>query len=166
MSDEKAAQQERFAGLIERYHLLVRKLCWRCSKGDPVRCAELVQECYIALWRRLPDLRADAGERQVRSWVAWRCRSVLQHRLRRRRRTWQPLDTVTDDYPADTENLRAKVEELAVGLTEREERYLQLLLDGYTHKEIAVQLEIALDSVYKMRLRVLEKMKQNAKQTT
>ena len=162
MSEDKAAQQERFSVLIERYHLLVRKLCWQCSRGDAVRCAELVQDCYVALWRRLPDLRADAGERQVRSWVAWRCRSALQHSLGRRRHRWKPLDTVVDDYPDATEDLRDKVEELAVGLTDHEQRYLALLFEGYTHKEIAVMMNREIDSIYKMRLRILEKMRQNA----
>ena len=162
MSDDKAARQEQFAGLIERYHMLVRKLCWRYSNGDPVRCAELVQDCYIALWRRLPDLRPDAGERQRRSWVAWRCRSALQHSLGRRRHRWHPLDTVADNYADDTGEQRDKVEELAVGLTDREQRYLSLLLDGYTHKEIAALMDRELDTIDKMRLRIMEKMRQNA----
>ncbi len=75
-----------------------------------------------------------------------------------------PLDEVEqEDYPWDEEHpLRERLEELSAGLTERELHYLQLYLDGYTHDEIADKLEIKTGSVYKMRLRIIEKMKQNA----
>lgn len=160
--DTLAILEARFDRLVECHHLLIRKLCWARCGGDPTRCAELVQDCYIALWRRLPDLRPDATARQERSWVAWLCRSVLSHRLRRRRHWWLPLNTVSDLPVDDSNTLRRQVEELATGLAPREQLYLRLYLDGYSNDEIARELDIAVDSVYKMRHRVIERMKHNA----
>ena len=77
-----------------------------------------------------------------------------------------PLDDVPDDsFVIDPDNtLREHLEALAENLTDRERLYLQLYLDGYSHHEIAQHLDIKTDSVYKMRQRIIEKMKRNAKE--
>ena len=162
-NEELEALEGRYVVLIERHRSLIRGLCWRRSRGDINRCTELVQGCYLALWRAMPKLHEGIPLRQERSWVAWQCRNALSHLLGRKRHWWLPLDTVADTLEADTGLAdRERLEELAEGLSPREWRYLQLLLDGYNTDEIADMLQIKPDSVYKMRRRVIDKMKQNA----
>jgi RNA polymerase sigma factor (sigma-70 family) len=163
MTEEIAILEERFVELIARHRTLVRTLCWRKSKHSVDRCAELVQVCYLAIWRNLPKLEAGSSKGEEFFWVVWRCRSAISHHLRRQR-LWQSLDELPENRTvADEGNaLREQVEELAVGLSPREQRCLQLYLDGYHYDEIAVELGIEINSVYKMRRRIIEKMKQNA----
>ena len=163
MNDDYAVLEERFVGLIQRHRTLIRSLCWHRTNGDVERCAELVQECYIALWRALPALRADLASWQERGWVYWRCRSVFSRRYRRRQRWWLPLDAVPDALLAEKAAAdRERLEELAENLSPREQRYLQLLLEGYDTAEIAEQLHVGTDAVYKIRQSIIKKMKQNA----
>lgn len=165
MNDGNPVREKQFSDLIERHHMHIRMRCWFRSDGDPALCAELVQDCYLDLWHHLSDLRPDASPRQERSWVAWRCRNVFSHRLRRRRRWWLPLDKVPDDkvpVADDSGALRRQVEEYASDLGPRELHYLRLYLDGYSNTEIAEKLNISVDSVYKMRRRVIDKMRQKA----
>lgn len=166
MNDRNAILEERFVGLIERQRMLVRTICWKYSDGDAGKCAVLVQECYLALWRRLPSLEGDdtLSPRRERSWVAWICRSALSHHFKRRRHWWQPFDRVPDGSVAvdDDNSQREQVEDLAATLPPREQRFIQLYLDGYHYDEIAVELGIEINSVYKMRRRIIEKMKKNA----
>lgn len=164
MNEEIAILEERFVGLIARHRTLVRTLCWRKSQNSVDRCAELVQACYLAIWRNLPKLNAGSSKREELFWVFWRCRSAISHHLGRQR-LWQSLDELPENKTvADEGNaLREQVEELAVGLPPREQRCLQLYLDGYSYEEIAQDLGIKVDSVFKMRRRIIEKMKQNAR---
>lgn len=161
MADEEE-KYKRFEDLVQRHRHLVYQLCWLRSSGDEALCGELVQDCYIALWRRLDSLRPGAHVLQQRTWVLWQCRSAFSHR-RHRRHTWRPLDedlaailAAPDDSPQ-----RELIEELAAPLDDRERRLLDLLLAGYSQREIALLLGVQTDSVKKMRRRIIDKMRQN-----
>lgn len=163
MNDDYTILERRFARLVECHQGLIRRLCWRYSQGDTVRCTELMQDCYIAIWRRLPDLSDDVPPWREYYWVASRCRSRLSRHFRRLRHQWVPLDEVTDDLRDDGgHDARDRVEELTDGLSHRERHYLKLLFAGYDTSEIAESLKIKPDSVYKMRRRIIEKMRNNA----
>jgi RNA polymerase sigma factor (sigma-70 family) len=164
MEEGIAILKKRFDELIGCHRLLIRKICWKYSDNDAAKCGELVQECYLHLWHCIADMPPDIGGKQGRTWVAWRCRRALSHHFRRRKRWWLPLDKVPEDKEAidDGNALREQVDELTDGLTLRERHYLQLYLDGYSHEEISEKLSIEIDSVYKMRHRIIEKMNRNA----
>ena len=166
MNDRNAILEERFVGLIERQRMLVRTICWKYSDGDAGKCAVLVQECYVALWRRLPSLKAGGAlsRRRERSWVVWVCRSALSHHFKRRKHWWQPFGKVPDNSMVvdDSNSMREHIEDLVATLPPREQRFIQLYLDGYHYDEIAEELGIQINSVYKMRRRIIEQMKRNA----
>lgn len=155
--------ERRFDSIIDRHQKMIRNLCWfRSFMRDEYYLADLIQRCYLALWRHLPELPADIDRNRETAWVAWRCRSVISQRAHHRPPDWLPLDpgmadTLVDDSHDD--DVRETLEQLAVGLNERERRYLQLNNEGYTAEEIARQLQTSTPAVYMLRQRVIQKMR-------
>ena len=76
---------ERFDALADRHIGTVRLMCWRRSYGNEATCDDLMQECLVSIWRRLPTLRADCTAREEKAWVRWCCRSVFSHLHRQHR---------------------------------------------------------------------------------
>lgn len=155
--------ERRFNSLIDRHQRMIRNLCWfRSFLRDDYYCADLIQRCYLALWRHLSELPADIDRQRESSWVAWRCRSVISQRAHHRPPDWLPLDPSVDASLAvdsHDDDVRETLEQLAVGLNERERRYLQLNNEGYSADEIARQLQTSTPAVYMLRQRVVRKMR-------
>lgn len=165
MSDIAHTEYALFDNLIEQNRRMIRILCWRHSSGDEELCAELVQECYLAIWFRLGTLRRGSIALQQRAWVAWQCRSVFSHRKRKDRPIWLPVDALAESIPSpDNDNsLREQIEELAVDLNAKERQLLDLLLEGYQLTEIAHMWGITYSAVKKKKQRMIEKMKARTK---
>ena len=155
---------ERFDALADRHISTVRLMCWRRSYGNEATCDDLMQECLVSIWRRLPTLRADCTAREEKAWVRWCCRSVFSHLHRQHRLSVTGLTpdmTDTLASPADKGGeAREIVETLAVGLTHRERNALALMIEGYSQKEIAAILGIRVDSMAKLKRRIVQKMQQ------
>lgn len=155
--------ERRFNSLVDRHQKLIRNLCWfRSFMHDEYYCADLVQRCYLAIWRHLHELPSDIDRKREAAWVAWRCRSEISHRTRHRPPDWVALDpsmaaSLADDRRDD--DIRETLEQLAVGLNERERRYLQLNNEGYSAEEIARLMQTTTPAVYMMRRRVIQKMR-------
>lgn len=155
-------EQRRFDQLIKRHKTLIRFICMVRSKNNLTRFAELVEECYVDLWRVMPALRPDATPQQERSWVAWRCRSVVSHHYMLQRPSWVTLDDARLDALASDDSIdsiRETLDDLSVGLNERERLYLRLNSEGYSAGEIAQRMQLPTDRVYKMRQRIIAKMR-------
>ena len=63
--------------LMERHGKFVEFLCRWESYGRGQWCADLMQECFLELMRRLPERDARWGEAHEKAWVYWRCRAVF-----------------------------------------------------------------------------------------
>lgn len=154
-------QGQRFDRLLTRYERYIRKICWSHSAANATRCGELVEECYVDIVKALPTLDAAEGSRRERAWVRWRCRHVLS-RHRRHRFLWlsYAADIAVDNSDAERREL---IEELAADLSGREREYLDLYIEGYTPSEIAQLMHIKDESVYRLRQRVITRMKETLK---
>lgn len=162
MGDARTYEYSRLDELVARYHRLIRRLCWRNASDDEAVCDDLMQECYLAIWQHLSTIRPDANRLEETAWVVWQCRGVFSHYHRRGRLETVPLDECMADTIADggSDGNREAIEELAACLTPRERQALALMLGDYTDLEIAERLGMRVDSFQRMRLRMIEKMKQ------
>lgn len=158
MTNREGTYHDRYDALMARHGMTVRRICWRHSQGDETQCDELIQDCRIALWRRLPALRPNSSAWEEKAWVVWTCRSVFSH-LRRKGAALTDLGQAAHlAAPDDSEN-REWVEELAIGLSRRERLALSLMIEGYSLKESASVLGTRSENVAKMRSRIVQKMK-------
>lgn len=155
---------ERYDALVAQHIGTIRRMCWRQSYGDNATCADLMQECLVSLWLRLPTLRAGCTAQEEREWVKWCCRSVFSHLLRQHRLSMTGLTAGMADTLAipveDSSDAHELVEDLASGLTRREQRALALIIEGYNQKETAAILGIRADSMARLRQRIVQKMRQ------
>lgn len=157
MADNRTRYDD-FDSLVDRHKALVRRMCWWHASGNSMRCADLMQDCFLALWHYRHTLRADASERQERAWVKLHCRSVFSHSDRREEVETVPLEEGMA-VAEESESPRQRLEEMAACLTPYEHRVLELILDGYSIAEIAETLEIKPASVSQLRYRMIEKMR-------
>ena len=68
---------------------------------------------------------------------------------------------MSDTCPDATDNeLLEQIKELSVNLTPKESETLEMILKGYTVKEIAERANLQPDSIKKQRQRIIQKMKQ------
>ena len=162
MGDARTHEYTRLDELVARYRRLIRRLCWRNAAGDEAVCDDLMQECYLAIWQHLSTIRSDANRLEETAWVVWQCRGVFSHYHRRGRIETIPIDErMADTIPAGgSDGSREAIEELAACLNPRERQALTLMLNDYTDLEIAERLGMRVDSFQRMRLRMIEKMKQ------
>lgn len=165
----RAERYDDFDQLMLRHGKMVRWMCWIYSGGDESRTADLVQEVLIGLWQCRETLRPGASEMQERAWVRWRGRSVLQHLGRRQRvetvaMPQQVLEAMDmEQEQSEAERQRELLYSLAGDLTEHERMVLDLLLENYSVAEIAERLGIKPQSVSQLKLRMLEKMRNQSK---
>ena len=160
MSDPHISRHDAYCEFMHSHRETVWRICWRYAGGDRERCRDMVQEVWIALWLRYDRLREDAPEAQKRVWIWRTARSVLVDLYRRQRICYEHLSdqqmsalTVTGvDYAECIEEMKEK-------LNEREQRLLQMRLDGYDVKEISSMLGIERNAVYQRVNRIINKLK-------
>lgn len=168
MADTKGPEYKLFDDLIGRHQGLIRKLCWRHSSGSEAVCNELVQDCYVSIWYHLSSLRPAVHALQQAAWVVWQCRSVFSHRYRRRSPDWLPLsDQMADSLPSCDDGVsRELIEDLAVGLSDRERQTFRFILEGFHPREIAEKMGTTSDNINKIRQRIILKMQQEYLKTS
>ena len=148
--------------LLTRHRRLIERLCIHASLGEPKLAAELLEECYVALWRRQRSLRRGAKPAEVRAWVVWVCRGTI-HRYRH---NGHHHLTILDDYMADSivapDDLGAAelLDELAASLGARDKLILSLMLEGYSASEIAERLMLHPENAKTLRRRLIERLQQ------
>ena len=167
MEEKERLLYDKYDRLIVRYKYLIERLCLRYSSGDVNRCSELRQDCYISLWRYLPSLRENASSFAEKAWVVLHCRSVFSHlSYRRQDPQFHPINSDFPDITTQDDNshVRDTLDALAANLTPYERHALSLIAEGYTAEELAQELGIKHRSAVMLRHRIVEKLKQNAKQ--
>ena len=147
--------------LLNRHRRLIERLCMQASYGNAAQCADMLQDCYEVLWRRMHTLRNGASLWEERAWVAWQWRSVISHH-RRRHRGLLPIDSYLADTIAapDDSAYGELLEELAAELDRRDRLVLGLMLEGYTTSEIAAELHLAPENAKTVRRRLLARLRQ------
>ena len=162
------AKSDDIEALIERHGDYIEHLCMRAAWGDAVECADLVQRVYLAILDNRESLRPDSGERQAKAWVRWQCRGVISHwRRSRRRRGWVPLDeNICQLAATDDTSSRELIDELASRLPERDRRLLNMVLQGYSHAEIAAAMGLTTNNVNVIYSRIITRMRQYYDQIT
>jgi len=126
----------------------VYALCLRLC-GDPGRAKECAQEVFVLAWQRLGSLQIDAA---FAGWLRRIAVNVSLMALRSRGRLWSResgsdvLDAVAPVTPRRGEPvaLRLDLERAIARLPDRARSVLVLHdIEGYSHEEIAAELEIA-----------------------
>lgn len=155
--------EQQYELLVRTHERTIRRLCFEESDGDPLLCAELVQDVFYDLWKSMPLYDPSYTPRQQGSWVRHRCRGVFSHRRRRNKRIKEILVPLREDLLVDVDenNLRETIEELSEGLSPCEKEVLRLTLEGYKSREIAALLGIKANSVNKTYRIIVKKMKCN-----
>lgn len=150
----------RYTDLVSRYGRAIRSLCRVRARGDNDRCDDLVQDVMLSLWEHFGKLRSDASPQEERAWVMWHTRTVLDHLHRKPVVPTEPLshemaDTIANDELSESEILQG----LMADLDENDRQFIQMYLDGYSGEEIAEQMGVSRDAVYKRKQRLLARMR-------
>lgn len=154
---------QRFVDFLERHRPFIWKLCNRYADGDPTVGLDYVQDISILLWLRQDKLRLHATPRQERYWISLIARDYL--RSQRKKIPVEPLDIdnlpvsayTVDDTPSDL------LHEYMVCLPPSEHQAVELYVQGYKAKEIALILGIGAVAVRQRLRRAVAHMREYAK---
>jgi RNA polymerase sigma-70 factor, ECF subfamily len=151
----EAADAAALAALYDRHGRAAYSLAYRMM-GEKLEAEDVVQEAFIKVWRSAGSFRVGRGS--VRTWILSivHNRGIDQIRSRASRRTMQ--DKVEASAPksepseAFAETWRnSQREEVREALNTLPQEQLQILelayFSGYTHVEIAEQLDLPLGTV-------------------
>lgn len=122
--------------------------------------ADLVQEVLERMWRKRESLREGVSEAEERTWIRWQCRSVVEHRSRRKTPVVVPLEGQEPVDDTSHEERRELLMSLAEDLGSNERRLLELLLEGYSTTEAAERMGMKPHTVDQLRYRMIQKMKE------
>ena len=146
--------------MVKRNTRIIRAICWSLASKDEERCADLMQEVLLSLWRYRHTLRRDATAKDERNWVRWHCRSVWSHQQRRQQLPTVSLDAL-GDLPDGEADYHGLVEDLATGLDGRERNLLELFLQGYSIAEAGRLLGLGRKNAYRLYHEMVKKMRDN-----
>lgn len=150
----------RYTALVSRYGGAIRALCRARARGDNDHCDDLVQDVMLSLWEHFGKLRSDATPQEERAWVIWHTRTVLDHLHRKPVVSMEPLSDEIADTVADEESVESEMlQSIMADLDENDRQFIQMYLDGYTGEEIAEQLGVSRDVVYKRKQRLLARLR-------
>lgn len=158
-----AGQEETYKeydAMVERHRRFILVMCQRASYGREWLCRELLQECYVELLKRMPELAPTRGGREELRWVYGRCRVAIT-RYRRRVARWSelPLTAVlAESVAGGGEVNRLTVDELASCLDGAERRMFMMLSEGADDGEIARVLGLKRRTVVQMRHNIKKKL--------
>lgn len=151
---ERPGETEAFESLYGQYRRRAYQLAF-VILGDSQTAEDVVQEAYVALWRRTASL--DPAEGSPSSWLLTvvRNRAIDHLRGRAHRQTGMDLDaassTVAPDDPERAALLnddRARIRDALDQLNARQRRPLELgYFGGLSQAEIARQLGVPLGTV-------------------
>jgi len=157
MTDELERLHAFYTGLVRRNAPLIRWLCMRQAGKDEALCKDMIQEVLLGLWLHLDSYRRHIPEGV---WIRWKVRTIL---FAYRRQLLPPPEElafdVADSLAEEAFHARERYEEIAAYLTQEERQMLQRELDGYSVDEIAEQMGLTPNAVYKRRRKIYEKMR-------
>lgn len=158
----RQGRAEAFAALVERYERKVYGLAYRMS-GSPDDAADLAQEAFIRIWRKLAEFRGDST---FSTWVYRVTVNVcLDRRRQDRRRPTVSLDAPSDgasgpperqvadggpgpDAALESAELHADIQREIARLPAEYRAALVLRdVEGHAYQEIADILSISLGTV-------------------
>lgn len=146
-----------FETLYRRYRDWVHRLAWRCT-GNEQDALDVLQETFIYLLKKLPDLRLTASMTTFLYPVV----KHLSLNLRRRRRP-EAEEEVLLTIPAPAVPSSAPRAELAAALTalseEQREVVFMRFLDDMSLDEIAVALDVPTGTIKSRLHRALETLR-------
>jgi len=162
----KRGESAAIESLYDRYGRLAYGLAFRIL-DDRSAAEDVVQEAFVSVWRNAAGF--DAGRGGLRNWLLSIVRNRAIDRLRGSARTRtevaletaEPVAGVADVWQSVALHLeRKQIKEGFAALPEAQRRTLELAyFGGYTHVEIASQMQVPLGTV-KGRMRIgLEKMR-------
>jgi len=149
--------------LFTRHHAELYRYAARFT-GDADLAEDVVQDVFVRLAMRPP-----ADQARVRGWLFRVATTIAVDALRasRRRRelalAWPERLPMGDPAPdpaaaAERSELRQRVREALVELSEKERAVLLMREEGFAHREIAVAVGTTTKSVGTMIARALEKL--------
>ena len=163
----EAADAEAFAALYDRHGRAAYSLAYRMM-GEKQEAEDVVQEAFIKIWRSAGGYRVGRGS--VRTWIL----SIVHNRgidqirsrahLRRKQDEIEASAPKSEPSEAFAETWKnAQQEQVREALNTLPQEQVQILelayFSGYTHVEIAEQLELPLGTV-KGRMRLgLQKLR-------
>lgn len=157
MTDELEQLHAFYTALVRRNAPLIRWLCLRQADGDNALCNDLVQEVLLGLWLHLDSYRREVPERV---WVIWKTRTILYDYRRHRLPPPERLAyEVADSLAEEIFHARESLDELTAYLTDEERALVQRQLDGYNIAEIAGQMGLTTNAVYKRMHHVIKKLR-------
>jgi RNA polymerase sigma-70 factor (ECF subfamily) len=153
-------EQQAFGQLYDFSSTLLYSMALRIL-GDREEAAELLQEVYLEVWRKVA--RYDVGRGTPIAWLLTLTRSRAIDRLRARgaraqHPAGQPLDSQAAGHSADRppisfgaqadQELRQLVSDALAGLPHAQQQAIELAYyDGLSHAEIAIRLNQPLGTV-------------------
>lgn len=149
--------------LVERYRKFILFLCHRASYGRVEMSRELLQECYVELLQRLPELDAAVLPPREAAWVYVRCRVAIgryQRRLARAATLPLPRDMEERLVSADESESQFVVGDFAACLREPERRFFLLMAQGADDEELAQALGVKHRTVIQMKHNIKKKFKE------
>jgi RNA polymerase sigma-70 factor (ECF subfamily) len=151
-----AGDPDAFEALYRRHRDWVHRLAWRFT-GNPQDALDVLQETFLYLFQKLPDLRLTASMTTFLYPVV----KHLSLNLRRRRRPGTDEDLLpTLTAPAAQPASRADLAAVLAGLPpEQREIVLMRFLDDMALDEIAQALEVPLGTIKSRLHRALETLR-------
>jgi RNA polymerase sigma-70 factor (ECF subfamily) len=166
--DETAA----WSRFVELYTPLLFHWAQQLGQQDS-DCADLVQDVFLILWRKLPEFEYDSG----RSFHAW-LKTIFLNRHRSRMRQRGPLVFDVGEYDpagdsngklADAEDTRYLIRQ-AYRLIEREfstlhqQAFRAYVLEERPPEAVAKELGISPGTVYSIKSKILSRLRQELQQ--
>ena len=131
---------------------------------------DIVQECLIMIWK------SDLNFQNIKILSSYLYKSVYNNTLKyirdkkvedKRKSEWSSTLSETEDdifYMAAEEDVIRKLRAAIAILPDQRKTILQLSLEGYSVQEIALQLEISINTVKTQKKRAYSFLKENLKQ--
>jgi len=161
---------EAFGVLVTRFSAAVRSMCLMRS-ADPARADDIAQQVFLTVWRRLPDLSADAPfwpwlETITRNHLLNEWRRVQREKGLKQRYTvaWLAQNDNEGDQGEEAEDLAAQVQtlrECMATLPENLQKLVRMRYDeNQTSERIAATIGRSPDAVRQTFVRVREKLRE------
>lgn len=160
MAEKGTQLHEAYNAFLLRHRETLWHTCWQFAQHDRIRCENMVQEVWIALWLRFDQLDASKSEYEQRAWLKRVTRSVLVDLYRRtdpepERLTPALINTLPDTYV----NYAESIGDLLAILPDDERRLMKMRLDGFDAQSIADELGIQRNAVYVRVNRIITKLR-------
>ena len=159
-SEEQLCRE--FEQLVGRHRKLIKFLCLRASYGQELYFQDLMQECYLTLLKKMPELKAGTSELRERSWVFWCCRdAIARYRYQLKRFPGflnEKLMADIGEVPGEVTQLT--IDDLAACLDGIERRCFLLMAAGASDQEIERELGLKHSSLFQMRYTIKKKLQQ------